>query len=511
VSFSPTSASRQVIPRWRPLDRTIASRELASPRATHQRSGDIPDELRHRLEKWRFDQGVIESAELVETAVVLGHADEAVNAARALLRGWSGATPMVLKQAALLLQQQGQGIDFFDAQLLSRSDVSSRRPREAIDLNPKDALAWVELALTQTNYGHLKQACESMRIALMLAPHNRHVLRSAARLYVQAHETEQAHWLIRRAPTAPNDPWLMAAEIALASKLERPSVLAKRGSIILSEERHLPRQVSELASALATDLMDGGSNKRAKKLFRESLYDPTGNSLAQAEWASARVGASLVGDAQLAAAGDATEARALKAFDEDGEFEEALRLARIWIKEEPYSVRAHFIGSAAANTLDDHTASVELCRRGLRHDMKSAWLRNSLVFALGSLNLLEEAEAELKILHHMPGTGDSPFVAQANRGLIAFRRGDFAAANAHYRSAIAGFRKQQRALSERLALAYFAREAAFANYAEAPKILQEAETTHKSQSSPQFVRVLASAREVVKRMHPEGQEGRAAV
>lgn len=506
---SPTPSNRQVIPRWRPLDRTIASSELASPFVGRSYTGKIPPELLQRLQKWRFEQGLIASAELVETAVVLGHSEEATDAARSLLRGWSGATPLVLKQAALLLQQQGDSADVLDPALLSRADVSSRRPREAIDLNPRDALAWVELALTQTNFGHIERACESMRIALTLAPHNRHVLRSAARLYFHAHEAEQAHWLIRKAPNANNDPWLMAAEIALANHLERSPVFAKKGTLLLLEARHLPRQVSELASALATDLIDDGNNKRAKKLFRESLFDPTGNSLAQAEWASPHVGTSLVADEQLAAAGDATEARAIKAFDDDGDFDAALKLSRMWIKEEPHSARAHFAGSSAANMLDDYDASIDLCRRGLQRDPKSAALRNNLVFALGSANQLAAAEAELKTLLQRPGVGDTPLVAEANKGLIAFRRGKLAIAKAHYRDAVSGFRRQQRPLSERLALAYFAREAALARDSDAPSILKEAEVTNKSHSSPQLIRILASARDAIRRMSTDDKEASA--
>lgn len=285
----------------------------------------------------------------------------------------------------------------------------------------------------------------------------------------------------------------MAAEIAIASKLERAPLFAKKGFALLEDGRHLPRQISELAAALASEDLDSGSHKRAKKLFRESLTDPTGNSLAQAEWASYRAGENFVGEGKLANFVDASEAKATHAFGE-GEFEIVLDLARVWIKEEPYSARAHFVGAAAANALDDYAEAAKFACEGLRRDPKSTLLRNSYVFSLASANRLDEAEKALKPLPRAADQIEAGLVAEANRGLIAFRRRDFAAGELHYRNAIAGFRKQQRRASERIALAYFAREVAIAARPDAEKLLKEAEALHPTHSTPQIVRALASAR-----------------
>src|SRR5271170_3663699 len=56
---------------------------------------------------------------------------------------------------------------------------------------------------------------------------NRHVLRSAARLFFQVRDFERAHDLIRRNESTLGDPWLMAAEVALSGFAERRSTFMK--------------------------------------------------------------------------------------------------------------------------------------------------------------------------------------------------------------------------------------------------------------------------------------------
>ena len=44
----------------------------------------------------------------------------------------------------------------------------------------------------------------------------------------------------------------MAAEIALATRLDKSSQFMKKGLALLAEDKHLPRQTTELAGAAAT-------------------------------------------------------------------------------------------------------------------------------------------------------------------------------------------------------------------------------------------------------------------
>jgi hypothetical protein len=78
--------------------------ELAMPSRWAQ-DARIPEELKARLEAWRSGNDVITAAELVESAIVEGREKEAERAARSLVRKGSEATPLVKKQAALLLEK----------------------------------------------------------------------------------------------------------------------------------------------------------------------------------------------------------------------------------------------------------------------------------------------------------------------------------------------------------------------------------------------------------------------
>jgi hypothetical protein len=81
----------------------------------------------------------------------------------------------------------------------------------------------------------------------------------------------------------------MAGEIALSNLAERNPRFLKLGAEWVDENKARPRHLSELASAIGTVHLKEG-NRKARKLFKTSLVDPTGNSLAQAEWATPRLG-----------------------------------------------------------------------------------------------------------------------------------------------------------------------------------------------------------------------------
>lgn len=495
---SPSLSKRQLVPRWRSLSRTITSCELSWPadkRAViEQRT--VPTEVVTRLEQWRRAPSVVSATELVEAAIVHAHETEAVNAARFLAQERSCAVPLVRKHAALVLQRTGHEHDIPSDIVFGPQDTAALW-RTRTRLHPHDALAWVELALAQVSRGHDDHALRSITVALKLAPKNRHVLRSTARLHVHMNEPDRAYDLIRKNPATPYDPWLLAAEIALAPGAERKSVFFKKGIAMLEEDRRRPRQITELAGALGSTLLEDGNLKRGRRLFQQSMTDPTGNSLAQAEWASGHYRERLVGQAKIQASSDAREAMALHLF-RIGNFVRSLDFARQWINEEPYSIRAHLAATVAANLLDDYAAAKELACAGLRYQPMSAELLTNLVFSLACRGQVDEAEARLRTIE-----SDSEIVAlicEADRGLIALRRGETSKGEAHYQKAISGFRRQEHTQLERLAHAYFAREAVRASLPIARKLLDEADKWKTDASMPEVNRVLNTARAMVNDM-----------
>lgn len=464
------SNKRHPIPRWRELRSVIEAKELAMPPPLSPVMGHKSPELLERLEKWRAQKGVIEAAELVETATVTGDDVDALKAAQFLVEAEGVATLMVRKNAALMLQRNNV-LTAIPIDIKQHDLEPSEKWRSLLRMNPRDALAWVELARLQVSKGLATESAKrSMSVAVALAPNDRHVLRAAARLYVHLDDPERAYALIRRNEATPHDPWLLAAEVALADLIEKDTKFYKAATSML-DGMFSPRHLSELASALGSHLLRDGRTKKSKKLLRQSLVDPNGNSLAQAVWASDAIGEALISDRQLQKNPDSSEARARKSYW-DGDYSDAFADAMKWIMEEPISTKAYVGAISAACQLEDYVAAQSQAERGLQHDPTSAELLLGGAFAAACLNAFDLAEqylakAEAKATDHQK------IIITADRGLIAIRRGDSAEGIAQYRRAIAGFGASGSHEAQRLCRAYFAREAVLARLPEASKIVQE--------------------------------------
>jgi tetratricopeptide (TPR) repeat protein len=472
---SPSSKRRLLVPRWRTLSLTLAAGELSSPgrRGQHASAEGLSRDLRSRLANWRQTPTVIHAAEVVEAAIAHGQEHLALDAATKLAQEGSGATIMVRQQAGKLLQRAGRSEGAYRPLVAKDEGGAGAYWRARTRAFPHDALAWVELALAQLTHGHSRSAQRSITIALNLAGNNRHVLRSAARFFLHVHDPERAYQLIRRSEATPHDPWLMAAEIAFAQCVDRPSAFMKAGVNLLKEGSQNPRQVTELAGAIGTTLLIDGNRKLSKRHFLQSLADPTGNSLAQAEWASGAFGEPIVLERQLERYRDAKEALALHAYSA-GQFEASVAFAREWIAEEPFSARGYIVGASAANTADDFAAAEALSKEGLSFDPKSISLLNSLAFALASQGRLDEADDALRQIPDEHKDKNLLLVADANRGLVAMRRGEIDKGRNFYRKVIQSFRSQQNPHLARSAQTYWAREATRAGVPDGAEILEEA-------------------------------------
>lgn len=488
---SPVPTVRNVVPRWRSLRRTIEARELSfpAPPGNYREVLPVSDEFRTRMETWRRVPGVVSAAEVVEIALVEGNETEAIAAARALMSDHFSPTPLVRAQARRLLERKGE----IEESVSPDVGVPARRLRywrQRTRAYPMDALAWVELARLQFAVGVRDAAVRSMMVARQIAPDNRHVIRSAARMLLHLHQPDVAHDFIRRCGATRFDPWLTAAEIAIASHRNKTPQLFKAGISLIDSGDWRPHQTNELAAAVGTILLNDGYRKRGKRMMMLGLADPTGNTLAQAEWATAKFGDTLLQASTLKTSTDANEARTLR-FYRTGQYGKSLESAVEWIDEEPFSNRAHIAATAAASILEDYPRTLELADAGLKFDPKSLSILHNRVYALACSGMMDDAE---RILESIEKSDEPDHIAEANRGLIAFRRGHVDDGVRRYRAAIAGFKKVQSAEQERVALSYLAREAVRANAPKAEELLHEAEKTLGNSDSQQARKVLKDAR-----------------
>ena len=486
-----STRNRRLVPRWRGLVATLQSGELSHPARTTKNlrpTEPLSPDLLMYLERWRLSPSLVSAAELVEASIVSGHEQQAVDAARRIVSVDRTAAPLIRQQAARLLRRTGHEADIPADLEADNLPIAIVRPRSR--LHRGDALAWVELALAQTIAGADRAAARSMLVALGLAPDNRHVLRSAARLYLHQDDPERAHATISRSAAAPSDPWLIASEIALAQVVRRSSKLIKIGESMLADSSWGPRQLTELAGAVGTQELISGNRKKSRRLFAQSLTDPTGSALAQGEWAASDLGGDIVSEARLSVTFENAEATAFH-LARLGRFAEVAPACFSWSKQDPFSVRPYEFGTATSGYIEDFETALQFAKEGLKLRPDSPSLLNGAAFAAASLDRVDEAAAALAKISTMIADPTQRLVLLANRGLIAYRRGNVTMGERLYREVIDGFRRAEQPHLAARAKLYLAREAMIADAAGWRDLLKDASDGLKKSSDRESATSLA--------------------
>ena len=105
---SPTQQTRRLVPQWRRFKSATKSNELAMPHDTRGtiKVPSLEPDLISRVEAFRKNPSLVAAAELVESAIVLGHEFEGVSAARVILRS-EYSVKLVRAHASQLLCRTG--------------------------------------------------------------------------------------------------------------------------------------------------------------------------------------------------------------------------------------------------------------------------------------------------------------------------------------------------------------------------------------------------------------------
>ena len=493
----PLSQRRLLVPRWRSLSVTLSSNELAVPCQEGVLQSESPSsaELERKLNSWNRDPGLITAGEVVGVCLVEAQEFRAIEAANFLSS--SAATPTLLlrNMAEIALQRAEVQPDY--PEVATRSERAEKALwRQRIRLHPRNALAWVELALHDLIAGKKKSAKRCMLTALSLAPNNRHVLRAASRLFLHLDEPERAYKIIAESAGVGRDPWLMAAEVAISELAGRSPRFAITGRRLVTSDRYEAGQVTELAGAIGTLELSEGRRKVARRLFQKSLRSPTGSALAQAEWASPQIGLEPVTMRQLESAREAEEARVFH-FVRTEQFAKIPDACAAWSRAEPYSVRPYEHASDANCMMGRHEETLEWTQKGLRVRCESEILWNNRAFALIHTGRLEEADAALRSIQRNGGM--IWLVREANSGLLAMRQGKYSAGRASYETAIRGFRRMNNEKWSVVAAIFCAREAALAGMDDATKLVREARANRDRLNITAFDHVIEEAEQALKK------------
>lgn len=479
---------RRLVPRWRSLGVTLRSLELASPPTEGIRSpqNGYSLEVLASLERYHLHPSLITAAEVVEAALVSGDHVPAVDAARRLLSVDKNAMPLIREQAARLLMRAGLRSEVPQGFLVKSGGPTSLRSR--VRTHSRDALAWVELSLEQTIRGHVPAALRSMSVAAGLAPHNRHVIRSASRLFLHAGDREKAHAVVARNSATPGDPWLIASEIALAEVAERKPRFLKVGQKILEKGGMQSRQITELAGAIGTEELLSGNRRASRRSFRQSMLDPTGNALAQGEWATPEIGDDLIPESFFSSAPEPAEATAMHHF-KARDFARIPDACREWAASDPFSIRPFEFACATMGMVEDYRYCIDFALDGLAIRPAAPSLLNAAAFAFASSG---EPERAAEYLRQIPSTGLDDhirFLTAANKGLVAFRTGDVLSGLNAYQEAIEGFKKAGNPYLSARARIYLAREALLAGLPDADRLVEEARKANEKYKDEQTLLV----------------------
>ena len=270
-----------------------------------------------------------------------------------------------------------------------------------------------------------------MRVALKLAPDNRYVLRSAARLLIHVERPIDAAKTLRNSSAIRHDPWVMAAEISASEIAGIGSKSAQRAKKILIDQSD-PSFFTELAGSFATLQLYSGNVKGAAKNFRLSLVDPTENAVAQAAWAAQQIPSVQPSPEQLEI-DRGFEVRAIVHY-RAGEIDAALDCLAQWGVDEPFSSRPFIMGSyIACIATRDFERAVRFCEFGLQSNTTDETLWNNYAVSLALTSRVADAREAFQLAtsgmvdNSLPG-----YIALATEGLLLFREGFADAGRAKY-------------------------------------------------------------------------------
>jgi tetratricopeptide (TPR) repeat protein len=436
---------RNVFPRWRAPAFTLKP-ELESvdsyPKSFDQ--NELQANLVSLYEKWREKPTLANASEVIDSAVLIKNPYLAIGPAKAILVD-KDAMPAIKRVAEFIIDGPSN-VDLETESAFESRDKSIesiRSIKHRLVEEPRNSLLLLEKARLQTQIGDKNGAHHSLHTALAVAPESREVLRAYARFTVHTERAEEGHARLARSERLVRDPWIQAAEIALAQTSERTPKSIKFARELLRNRKAAPVHLSELAAALATFEVGEGATPLAKKYFRQSLENPTENALSQAYWVQQELRVPFpIANSKLMVP-RAFEAR-VRAATWNRRWRDALENCRKWITDEPFSLRAAVEGSFIASSYAwSNQDAIAFCDFGLIANPNEETLLNNKAVALIRCGRVSEARAIIESLQkRIPESDIEPFLP-ATTGLLHFAEGDLGRGRAMYLEALDVARKHK--------------------------------------------------------------------
>ncbi|MCW2366575.1 tetratricopeptide (TPR) repeat protein [Sphingobium sp. B7D2B] len=437
---SSQSNERQVLPRWRTLPNTPAH-ELKS---AQRRSLPTPVVDIHRSSesrRWSGAKTVETACEMMELSILLGNEATGEEAAIWILRNKERVQPDAVRLARCITGE----VKPHEATNYSGSWISNHAGRSRLIgslkklllEHPRDAISYTELSRLYFLSGQHRQAQAALEMALRLAPDNRFVLRSAAQLFESLRDPERALAYIWRSDAVKGDPWVQAAEIALADRCDKsPRHGTKRLNELLTvEEGQL--WTSELAAGLASlEFKNASKLRRVRRLLQNSANRPTENSLAQILWLEEHSGVSVHAQSLATQITAAHEAQARVYYDERN-YVGARKESMAWLNDQPFSIdAAREVMFTSGIHLGDYSTAASVGIDALKIHPRDPSLINAQFHALAMAGDIDGATQMFAKLEEFRSNRDIVPYIHAGRGLLAFLTKDPIHGRLHYEKAV---------------------------------------------------------------------------
>lgn len=460
---------RRIIPRWRNHKVSLDSGVLL-PISNNIIDSPINyniESLFEQIGSWESNKTLGHACDLFSSAYVLGIENEFVEIAEYLYKNKQDISNVLLGQVMNVLDISQDNLndlnvhlDFFSEEFQNKIKNEVSRIRTYLKKEPHNPIGWIELARNHTLLNNQDKAKDCIIAALGTDKNeNRYVRRSAARFFHHYNAPDRAHEIIRKSKNITSDPWLMSAEIAFASVLNKKSRNLSKAKKIINSKNYNPFHISELASALgAVELLDG-SYSDARKFYSKAMVNPTDNSAAQVLWVRKEIpGIDKYFNKNIPLA---FEANANNAYHNDN-FEEAYTSSMRWFEDEPYSTLPIRLASYIASTFqNEHKKSITLLEHGLSINPHDNLLLNNLTYNLLLDNQVDRAQFYFKDIlkkdiDQFNDEESVPIIATA--GLIYYRQGNPIQGREFYEKAIKLAKKRGNYYQIALAMANYARE-----------------------------------------------------
>lgn len=447
--------TRHTIPRWNAINTSFALGEMDSYNTTPK--NPIQNQtaaLEKLLDEWKREKSLPLAVEIISTSKFVGDNIDIsdIRCYIANLKSSGIDLPVLVKQ---LICEQDDSMPERVMPLNYRNNISNTK-KELIQF-PRNPLMWNELAREYLVSGQIYKSEKAMQIALGLAPDNRTIIRSAARLYIHIGDFDKARHYLDNCDLIRVDPWILASEIALMNQMNKSSRFIKRGREMLLSQSYSPLALSELASELSTMDFSAGNSKQGKRklqIVQDHLHE---NAFAQLVWVNKNIYdlSSVISEAPSPSCNYEAIAKTCYFM---GAWNETLQFAGEWLEYQPFSREPVLLSSyVAADLVGDLSKAKEAIQCGLMSNPDDSSIVNNYIYISILMNDFPTAEAYMKKANAQFNVPENVLLT-ATDGLLLYRTGHPDIGLSKYKEALAIASNQNDNFLQCKAAIYLARE-----------------------------------------------------